>query len=141
MKLLFAIIQNDDAKPLTRALVDAGISVTRISSTGGFLSGGNTTLMIGVSEEQLPSALEEIKAHSSRRQIVTVDRAIENEQSLVAHLEQRLGADVKHITVMKLDLVNDTTMVDVRYRLDPSRSMVPATVVEELTDRAPEKSR
>lgn len=76
-----------------------------------------------------------------RRQIVTVDRAIENEQSLVAHLEQRLGADVKHITVMKLDLVNDTTMVDVRYRLDPSRSMVPATVVEELTDRAPEKSR
>lgn len=72
MKLLFAIIQNDDAKPLTRALIDAGINVTRISSTGGFLSGGNTTLMIGVKDEQLQSALDEIKANSSRRQIVTV---------------------------------------------------------------------
>lgn len=72
MKLLFAIIQNDDTKPLTHALIDAGISVTRISSTGGFLSGGNTTLMIGVQDERLPIALEAIRTHSSRRQIVTV---------------------------------------------------------------------
>lgn len=75
-----------------------------------------------------------------RRQIVTVDRAIENEQTLVAHLEQRLGADIKHITVMKLDLVNDTTMVDVRYRLDESRTMHATKPVEDL-DRAPETLR
>ncbi|MDO4572487.1 MAG: cyclic-di-AMP receptor [Clostridia bacterium] len=72
MKLLFAIIQNDDTKPLTHALIDAGISVTRISSTGGFLSGGNTTLMIGVQDERLNDALEEIRAHSSRRQVTTI---------------------------------------------------------------------
>ena len=70
MKLLFAIIQNDDAKPLTRALNDAGISVTRISSTGGFLSGGNTTLMIGVADEQVQAVLDIIKAHSSRREMI-----------------------------------------------------------------------
>lgn len=75
-----------------------------------------------------------------RRQIVTVDRAIENEQALVAHLEQRLGADVKHITVMKLDLVNDTTMVDVRYRLDPARTMYAPKSADDL-DRAPETLR
>jgi hypothetical protein len=75
-----------------------------------------------------------------RRQIVTVDRAIENEQTLVAHLEQRLGADIKHITVMKLDLVNDTTTVDVRYRLDESRTMYAPKPVDDL-DRAPETLR
>lgn len=75
-----------------------------------------------------------------RRQIVTVDRAIEHEQRLVAHLEQRLGADIKHITVLKLDLVNDTTTVDVRYRLDESRTMYAAKPADDL-DRAPETPR
>jgi hypothetical protein len=32
----------------------------------------------------------------------------------VVALEQRLGATVKHVTVQRLDLVNDTTLVDVR---------------------------
>ena len=38
--------RKEDTKPLTRALIEHEISVTRIASTGGFLSGGNTTLMI-----------------------------------------------------------------------------------------------
>ncbi len=76
-----------------------------------------------------------------RRQIVTVDRAIENEQTLVAQLEQRLGADVKHITVMKLDLVNDTTTVDVRYRLDLSRTMSSTKAAEGIEIPAAETLR
>jgi hypothetical protein len=75
-----------------------------------------------------------------RRQIVTVDRAIEHEQTLVAHLADRLGADIKHITVLKLDLVNDTTTVDVRYRLDESRTMDAAKPADDL-DRASEPLR
>ena len=75
-----------------------------------------------------------------RRQLVTVDRAIENEQMLVAHLEQRLGADIKHFTVIKLDLVNDTTTVDVRYRLDESPTMDAPKPADDL-DRAPETLR
>ena len=73
MKLLFAIIQNDDKKALTRALIEHDISVTQISSSGGFLRGGNTTLMIGVPKEKLDVALETIKEHSSRRKIVTAN--------------------------------------------------------------------
>lgn len=72
MKLLFAIVQNDDQKVLTNALVERSISVTRIASTGGFLRGGNTTLMIGVEADRLEETLDIIKEHSSRRQIVTV---------------------------------------------------------------------
>lgn len=75
MKLLFAVVQNDDVKALTRALIDHDISVTRISSTGGFLRGGNTTLMIGVDEENLELALSDIREKSSRRHTVTVPAA------------------------------------------------------------------
>jgi uncharacterized protein YaaQ len=72
MKLLFAIVQNDDQKALTNALVERSISVTRIASTGGFLRGGNTTLMVGVEADRMEETLGIIKEHSSRRQIVTV---------------------------------------------------------------------
>ena len=67
MKLLFAIVQNDDAKSLTRKLIEHNISVTRISSSGGFLSNGNQTLMIGVEKDRLQDTLDIIKAESHRR--------------------------------------------------------------------------
>jgi len=72
MNLLFAIVQNDDQKALTYALIERSISVTRIASTGGFLRGGNSTLMIGVEANRLSEALEIIREHSRRRQVVTV---------------------------------------------------------------------
>lgn len=72
MKLLFAIVQKEDTKPLSRALIEHDISVTRIASSGGFLSGGNTTLMIGVEKERLQTALDVIQQKSSRRHSITV---------------------------------------------------------------------
>lgn len=53
----------------------------------------------------------------SRHQIIHVDRAIADEAQLRAELESRLGATVTSLTVQHLDLVDDTTLVDVRYRL------------------------
>ena len=67
MKLIFAIVQNDDSKRLIRALVQHRISVTRISTTGGFLHGGNTTLMICVDKDKVEESLDIIKSKSSTR--------------------------------------------------------------------------
>ena len=67
MKLIICIVQNDDARRLIKALTKRGISVTRMSTTGGFLHGGNTTLMIGVEEDNLQQALDVIKEKSSLR--------------------------------------------------------------------------
>ncbi len=67
MKLLFAIVRNEDEKPLIRALVENELSVTRISSSGGFLRSGNATLMIGVEDERLGDALDVIKSASHRK--------------------------------------------------------------------------
>lgn len=54
----------------------------------------------------------------SRHQTVRLDRAIADEAELRAELEDRLGGTVTSLAVQHLDLVNDSTLVDVRYRLD-----------------------
>jgi hypothetical protein len=53
----------------------------------------------------------------SRHQVVRLDRAVADEHELRAELEERLGGAVASTTVQELDLVNDTTLVDVRYRV------------------------
>ena len=60
----------------------------------------------------------------SRHQVVRLDRAISDEGELRRELEDRLGADVTALTVQQLDLVNDSTLVDVRYRLASQRSPI-----------------
>ena len=54
---------------------------------------------------------------SSRQQSVNLDAAFTDEAQLTARLEHLLGAEVVKLKVKKVDLVNDTTSVDVRYRL------------------------
>ncbi len=53
----------------------------------------------------------------NRSQVVTLDRAYADEAQLTARIESLLDARVLRLKVRRLDLVNDTTVVDVRYRL------------------------
>ncbi|QDY11085.1 DUF4956 domain-containing protein [Micromonospora sp. HM134] len=50
-----------------------------------------------------------------RRHIIVLDSAVTDSVALTAHLEQLLGARVHNVNVERVDLVNDTTVVDVRY--------------------------
>ena len=58
----------------------------------------------------------------NRHQVVMVDHAIADETALTEHLARLLGARISSIDVQRLDLVNDTTLVDVRYRLHRPRA-------------------
>ena len=69
-----------------------------------------------------------------RHQVVTLDAAYTDEGELVRRLERLLCADVLHIVVSRLDLVRDTTTVDVRYRLlDPDKPRSDASSFEPQT--------
>ena len=61
MKLVFAIVHNDDAHKLTDALRDNNFQFTLISTTGGFLREGNATILVGVDADRLDAVLELIK--------------------------------------------------------------------------------
>ena len=64
------------------------------------------------------------------RQVVVLDRAVSDWAVLTARLENQLGARVLGAQVVKLDLVNDTTTVDVRFRRDRSGSQTSAEASE-----------
>lgn len=60
-----------------------------------------------------------------RTQVMTLERAYTDEVALRGHLEQLLGGRVHRMKVRKVDLVNDTTNVEVRYRVPPSPAAHP----------------
>ncbi|MFV0502809.1 MAG: cyclic-di-AMP receptor [Lachnospirales bacterium] len=71
MKLLMAIIHDEDAYEVMDFLNEAGFSVTKLASTGGFLKSGNTTLICGLEEEKIHEFIEIVEKNcSSRKQIV-----------------------------------------------------------------------
>jgi hypothetical protein len=64
----------------------------------------------------------------ARRQLLTLDSAIPDEATLLAHIQDRLGVDVRHLIVQEIDFVRDLTIVDVRFRVPTvSTALVPAS--------------
>lgn len=77
MKLIIAIVQDEDASRLISSLMSEGYRVTKLATTGGFLRSGNTTLLIGVEDEKLQHALGIVeKVCKSRKQIATAPSPI-----------------------------------------------------------------
>lgn len=71
MKLILAVIQDQDSNKLMNALVDNNFRATKLASTGGFLKSGNTTFMIGTEDIRVDRALQIIKENcKSRDQLV-----------------------------------------------------------------------
>lgn len=67
VKLVLAVVEDDDAANLMDSLIDAGVQATKLASTGGFLLRGNTTLLIGVEDEQVEKVLSIIQRVCVRR--------------------------------------------------------------------------
>lgn len=67
MKLVLAIVQDDDAIDLIEELTDKDYRVTKLATTGGFLKSGNTTLMIGVEEKEVKNLINVIEDVCKRR--------------------------------------------------------------------------
>ncbi len=60
MKLIITVVDNQDVDKLVTALTDQHYGVTRINSTGGLLSPGSSTLLIGLDDEQVQPVMEVI---------------------------------------------------------------------------------
>lgn len=58
MKMIVVILQDDDAESVSEALIEAGMTVSRIASTGGFLRQGRSTLMVGVKKEKVDDVIK-----------------------------------------------------------------------------------
>ncbi len=81
-----------------------GLTTPRISIAGILL----ILVVVGLADH--PRVLRK-----QRSQLVVLDRTFTDESGLVAYLEQLLGGRVHGVNVQRLDLVNDSMVVDVRY--------------------------
>lgn len=67
MKLILAIVNNDDSATAASALTEEGFFVTKLSTTGGFLMVGNTTFLIGTQDEDTKRAIDILKKNCKTR--------------------------------------------------------------------------
>lgn len=92
-----------------------------LGTSAGWLGVAGTALILVVMA--LADHPRLLARHQS--QTVMLDRAVSDQAELVARLEQVLGGRVHSASVQRLDLVNDTTLVEARYTL-PEGGRVPA---------------
>jgi len=70
--MVIAMVQDQDVNKLLKVLTDNNYSATKLASTGGFLRQGNTTLLIGVTDEKVSEVKELIKETcQTRKQLVS----------------------------------------------------------------------
>ncbi len=67
MKMIAAIVQEEDTDELLNALVEMGFRATKIQTTGGFLRANNNLILIGVEPEKVDEVIEVIRSHCRSR--------------------------------------------------------------------------
>jgi uncharacterized protein YaaQ len=88
-KLLVAFVHHDDAGPVAEALRAAGHRFTHLPSVGGFLGTDNSTLVMGVEDEDEPRIVEIFEHVCHRRELevplVLMERLADWKARTVAH--------------------------------------------------------
>ena len=71
MNIIIAILNADDPSTVVQKLMKNGFSVTKLSTTGGFLRAGNVTVLIGVDNSKVQDVIDIISTYSkSRKQLI-----------------------------------------------------------------------
>jgi uncharacterized protein YaaQ len=101
MKLVITIVSKEDANKVTKALINNNFFVTKLSSTGGFLRGGNVTLMTGINENDVEQAIKIIgDCCKSRKEYIANQFVGEYNTVITAPIEITVGG----ATIFVLDV-------------------------------------
>jgi uncharacterized protein YaaQ len=127
-KLMLAIVQPDDADAATNALIAAGLSVTQISSLGGFLGIHNVTLLIGLASNEVEHALDILRTQCRKRSVPLDATALANASPQSVSMQSTLvdiGSAVVFIfpIVRYAHLESNQPLVDVKHALIEPGSM------------------
>lgn len=91
MKLVIAIVQKEDSNKLQHAFIKANIRATKLATTGGFLSEGNTTFLIGTPDDQVEQVLDVIKSKSEAREEYVQPNLIPNGMDISIPVKVTVG--------------------------------------------------
>jgi uncharacterized protein YaaQ len=95
MLLLLTIVQSEDAPILAEQLLGQGLRLTRIHSTGGFLTAGSVALLLGIEESRYQRILQTIRENcQTRLKYISTASALEPMFILSAPIEVEVGGAV-----------------------------------------------
>ncbi len=103
MKLIIAIVQDEDTPALTEALVAAGYRFTKVSTTGSFLRTGNTSLLIGVEDAAVPAVMGILRRTCRRRMQVAIPYSPALEPGLL-YMPENFEVEVGGAVVFVIDV-------------------------------------
>lgn len=101
VKMITAIVNRKDTSEVCRALTEAGYYFTKMASTGGFLTAGNTTLLLGTEDGKVDNAISLIRQHCSRRVELVAGMAQGLTASVAYPTEVTVGGAVIFITAVE----------------------------------------
>ncbi len=102
MKMVIAIVQDDDAMDLVETLTEKKIGVTKLATTGGFLKSGNTTLMIGVEDDKVDEVIDTVKGICEKRKEVVVSSPFSGSSEM--YMQYPVQVEVGGATVFVIDV-------------------------------------
>ncbi len=65
MKMIVAIVSDEDTDAIIKLLLGLGLTVTQINSSGGFLRQNRNTLIVGIEDHRVDEAIQTIRAKIS----------------------------------------------------------------------------
>lgn len=92
----------------------AALALGLLGGTAGLSTEWGVGLMAAILGALFLGDHPRISGGSVKQQLV-LDRAYSDQAALRAHVERIIGGEVTSLVVLRTDLVNDTTVVDVRY--------------------------
>ena len=104
MKMIYAIARNDNEDDVVTQLTQHHYSVTRLSTTGGFLRKGNTTLMIGADDEKVDEVISLIKQECGQHQKLTVNMPYISGTTMVNYATMPMHVEVGGATIFVVNV-------------------------------------
>ena len=102
MKMLIAIVQDDDSIDLVETLTEKKFGVTKLATTGGFLKSGNSTLMVGVEDDKVDDVIDIIKKICEKRKQVIISSSFSGNSEM--YMQYPIQVEVGGATVFVLDV-------------------------------------
>ena len=104
MKMIYAIVRNDNEDDVVTQLTQHHYSVTRLSTTGGFLRKGNTTLMIGADDEKVDEVISLIKQECGQHEKLTVNMPYISGSTMVNYATMPMHVEVGGATIFVVNV-------------------------------------
>ena len=76
MKLMYIIVRQDNESDVVDSLIKENFMITKLSTSGGFLRRGNTTLLSCLQDNEVNKAIDIIKRECGKRQKIQVEMPI-----------------------------------------------------------------